>query len=698
MDGRDETQGAKSPAESVDLVFLSDDAAVLAAVSAAHASLGNEAPSLRLVNLLDTASTAPVELRLEQALTHAKLAILRTTGKQSHAVIAGLADKAQQHGVLFAILAESEDGYESAAVQSSLPNTDYGALAVHFAIGTAESLAAALRHAAGLVGKTKPSPERWSQGAAPRAMTGDGRAHGEDIVGGNSRGWLSSLAGAILAVSIAAVAGAFFFVQSFPSQARNPNAVDVILPTGPEDDGPFWAYIPGDTSSHTGRDIVLGRRNTLAADPASAHIKESVVGRFAYGVPSVMIADQPYFLSLTISAPRHGETMPLLDLRLERDTRETLGSDAPVTVRPGDVTLGADMTATLTGGNFTVTEQTEARQEVDLQGGVTRWLWEVRGIAPVRSNLVLRLILHGADGTSTVVRTIPSIIDVRSEADAFLSRDQLAAEPSPGETSATQRALSALRTDAAPGAPAQTPDTAPASCTTTGPEGRKLALVIGNDAYTGITPLKHAKADALAMRDVLVESGFRVMHCEDLDAGQTTTALDDFRKLIPAARSRGEVITAFYYSGHGASTPTQNESYLLPVSLRRATTAQIESQGLAIGQVIGGLSKAGARRLLVIIDACRDVLQVEDGEYRGLQRLNWRSSADDIVAYATRWGEKARDNGLYAKSLARWIRDLPDADIAEVLNRVQTDVSTATRKDQIPEYADRMPDVLALRK
>lgn len=639
-----------------DLLFLSDSEEELAAIAAARNRLGNAAPTLSLQKLddprrheIDTAPDDPAQQR-------AKLIIVRMSGERGEigALWARHLEAARYRGALLAFFPRDQRGDEWFQRDSTVSDADYRTFFASFARGDAEAV---LRCASRIIGRRKTEE-------------------------GKPSGFVATAAGAIFGIA-ALAAGGFAWMQMqlgafvspeptgrLPASYENPTDFTLTFPT------------PGDR---------LGVVPATTETPAE--------GRFAYGAPSVMIVDEPYFLSLAVSAPRPGETMPQLDLRLEKDTRETLGSDAPITVRPGDVTLGADMTATLTGANFTVTEQSAARQAVDLQGGVTRWLWEVRGIAPGRSSLVMRLTLHGAEeAKDTVVRVVPSIIDVRSDADAFLSRDQMPAEPSPGETSATQRALSALGTDAAPAAPAQAPDAAPASCTTTGPEGRKLALVIGNEAYTSIEPLKHARADARAVRDVLVESGFRVMHCEDLDADQTTVALDDFRKLIPTARSRGEVVAAFYYSGHGASTPTQNESYLLPVSLRRATTAQIESQGLAIGQVIGGLSKAGARRLLVIIDACRDVLQVEDGEYRGLQRLNWRSSADDIVAYATRWGEKARDNGLYAKSLARWIRDLPDADIAEVLNRVQTDVSTATRKDQIPEYADRMPDVLALRK
>jgi hypothetical protein len=689
MDGRDETQGAKSPAESVDLVFLSDDAAVLAAVSAAHASLGNEAPSLRLVNLLDTASTAPVELRLEQALTHAKLAILRTTGKQSHAVIAGLADKAQQHGVLFAILAESEDGYESAAVQSSLPNTDYGALAVHFAIGTAESLAAALRHAAQLIVQHKgPAPDRISRQGHDEAIL----VVGERSLGEQALGFAATL---VLLLAVGAGLGFFLFGQL---QSRSAS-IEVTNRDKPVVDWPSSGFYPDDPAPNDDNDIVLRAGAPEGPVFAIDDRPELLMGRYAYGVPSVMIAGDPYFVSVTIAAPREGETTPQLDVRLATDTRETLGPDLSAPVRSGSVEIGSVMSAGLLGDDFVITPISAARQIVDGDGGATQWLWEVRGKAPGRASLVLRLSIEGDSPEDD--RLVPSVIDIRTAADVFLSREQMAVK-TPSSGNASPAALPALNSDtsgttAAPASRAHVPHPVPDECKSSGTSNRKFALVIGNVSYTGIAPLTFPGADSVAMRDVLVESGFRVMHCEDLGADGLTGALDAFRDQVKAAPGAQQKIVAFYYSGHGASTPTENDTYLLPVSLRRATVGQIESHGLSVTQVITGLSNTGAKRLIVIIDACRDVMRLEDGEYRGLRLINWRASAYDIVAYATMWGEKARDNGRYAKFLAAAIRAMPDADVADVFNRVQTDVSRDSGEDQVPQYIDRMPDVLAFR-
>jgi hypothetical protein len=471
-------------------------------------------------------------------------------------------------------------------------------------------------------------------------------------------------------------------------------------PDDPDQPGPRVVRGTGSTNSNS-RDVTISAMPDALDDLSGAKsVPDTRSGRFAYGVPSVMIVGEPYFLSVTIAAPAPGETKPQLDLRLAQDTRESLGADSQAAIRPGDVTLSAHMSAELSGDGFDVTALSEPRQSIDLAGGVTRWLWEVRGTAEGRSSLVMRLTTLGEDGAEIkTARLVPSVIDVRSEADAFLTRDQMAARTAPAEPDMRSgtSSLAPTRRGTDMTAPARTSPASAGGCRSTGPENRKLALVIGNDAYTGIDPLTYARADSEIVRDVLVESGFRVMHCEDLDANQLPAALASFREIVKAASTTGETSVAFYYSGHGASTPSQNETYLLPVSLRQATVGQIEAHGLSVGQVIGGLSNAGARRLIVIVDACRDVLQMEEGDYRGFRVLNWRTSAYDIVAYATMWGEKARDNGLYAKSLATSIRAMPGADIAEVLNRVQTEISNATREDQVPQYNDRMPGVFTFR-
>lgn len=417
-----------------------------------------------------------------------------------------------------------------------------------------------------------------------------------------------------------------------------------------------------------------------------------IMGRFVYGAPSVMIVEQPYFLSLAIAAPLPDETTPQLDARLLQDTHDTLGADADLAFRSGDLRMGAVMTASLTGDGFEVSDLAEARQTIDPHG-VTRWLWEVRGKTTGRSSLVMRLAVNKPNGSADeIVRVVPSVIEVRAEADAFLTGAQMAARQGASAATAAQ-----FRAPGSSSAPASLGLRSPGSCKTGNGDSARLALVIGNDAYSGIAPLAHARNDGVRVRDVLAESGFRVTHCEDLDTEQFSNALGAFRDQVKTASASRETAVAFYYAGHGASTPSQNETYLLPVSLRQASVAQIETQGVSVGQIVGGLSKAGARRLVMIVDACRDVLQMEDGEYRGFHALNWRSSAYDIVAYATMWGEKARDNGLYAQSLASAIRAMPGADIADILNRVQTEVSDATAEDQVPQYNDRMPGVFAIR-
>jgi len=70
--------------EPGDIVFLSAADTELAALSAAQATLGEEAPSLRLANLMQLGHNLSVDLYVEQVIAQAKLVVVRLLGGQSY--------------------------------------------------------------------------------------------------------------------------------------------------------------------------------------------------------------------------------------------------------------------------------------------------------------------------------------------------------------------------------------------------------------------------------------------------------------------------------------------------------------------------------------------------------------------------------------------------------------------------------------
>src|SRR5690554_6622115 len=77
---------------------------------------------------------------------------------------------------------------------------------------------------------------------------------------------------------------------------------------------------------------------------------------------------------------------------------------------------------------------------------------------------------------------------------------------------------------------------------------RRVALVIGNDAYANMPALRKAVADARAVRDVLAALGFDVLYDENVPLARSKQLFFDFSGKL----SEGDVAFVFY-SGHGVA-------------------------------------------------------------------------------------------------------------------------------------------------
>lgn len=74
---------------------------------------------------------------------------------------------------------------------------------------------------------------------------------------------------------------------------------------------------------------------------------------------------------------------------------------------------------------------------------------------------------------------------------------------------------------------------------------KRLALVIGNSAYTG-KPLPNARNDARDMAATLGSLGFEVILKENLSKDEMVTVISDFTR-----RLRNHAVGLFYFAGHG---------------------------------------------------------------------------------------------------------------------------------------------------
>jgi uncharacterized caspase-like protein len=208
----------------------------------------------------------------------------------------------------------------------------------------------------------------------------------------------------------------------------------------------------------------------------------------------------------------------------------------------------------------------------------------------------------------------------------------------------------------------------------------RLALVIGNGAYTNAPPLKNPPNDATDMRDALSRLGFRVEHGLNLSQRQMKAMIREFGQKL-----KGGGQGLFYYAGHGVQLRGRN--YLIPVDADIQSETDVEDQGVDSSLVLGLMDEAGNGLNVVILDACRNnpFARSFRSTSNGLAQVD--APTGTLVAYATAPGRVARDgtgrNGAYTAELLKQMQ-VPGLPIEELLKRVRANLKQQTNGEQVP--------------
>jgi hypothetical protein len=208
---------------------------------------------------------------------------------------------------------------------------------------------------------------------------------------------------------------------------------------------------------------------------------------------------------------------------------------------------------------------------------------------------------------------------------------------------------------------------------------RRIALVIGNGAYTS-APLKNPPNDATDMAKALSNVGFTVEHGLDLTQRQMKVLIREFGQKLKAG---GQGL--FYFAGHGIQLKGRN--YLIPVDAEITSEADVEDQGVDVNLVMGLMDEAGNGLNVVILDACRNnpFARSFRSTADGLAQVD--APTGTLVAYSTAPGRVARDgvgrNGPYTAELLKQMR-VPGLPIEEVMKRVRASLKQLTNGEQIP--------------
>lgn len=215
---------------------------------------------------------------------------------------------------------------------------------------------------------------------------------------------------------------------------------------------------------------------------------------------------------------------------------------------------------------------------------------------------------------------------------------------------------------------------------------RRVALVIGNSAYTAVPRLANPQRDASAISAALKRLGFEVVEGYDLKMDEMTGIVRDFAQKLDGAKA-GVV----YYAGHGIAVGDEN--YLIPVDASLKTEADLDFRAVNVQLILRQMQR-DERVNILILDACRDnpfatqLAARSRSVSRGLTAIETQSASGILIAFATDPRATALDgekdgNSPFTSALLKHI-ETPEVSITTVMDRVRADVWESTGKKQKP--------------
>lgn len=228
---------------------------------------------------------------------------------------------------------------------------------------------------------------------------------------------------------------------------------------------------------------------------------------------------------------------------------------------------------------------------------------------------------------------------------------------------------------------------------------RRVALVIGNSDYSGVTPLKNPKHDAEAIAKKLKEIGFEyVKLVKDLKFTEFHRVTNAFKK-----QADNSDFALVYYAGHGMES---NSTYLFPTDFKDdptiITRRNFEKFVIDVKEIAETIQGA-KQHSMMILDSCRnDPLKKETrrvlfssplrrGQHNNTDELLDKRlglAQNTIMFYAAKPGQEALDgenskNSPFTSSLLRHLSQ-PGLTVARLNSLVSKDVQYRTKNLQTP--------------
>jgi Caspase domain len=221
-------------------------------------------------------------------------------------------------------------------------------------------------------------------------------------------------------------------------------------------------------------------------------------------------------------------------------------------------------------------------------------------------------------------------------------------------------------------------------------DGRRVALVIGNQAYPGtaqtLRPLNNPRRDAARLATLLDRYGFDVIRCDGVRLGCFDQNRDDLTKALALFESRATdaSLALVFFAGHGLASAEGN--IITPIDARVSCDADGITNGIAVEQVIAAAERAHSK--IVILDACRNnpidglcpVLREKRMSFTRIeagQRL--------LLVNSTQFGQQALDgppnaHSPFAHALLAALESNPTVYFEQVMNEVARATQTMAQR------------------
>jgi hypothetical protein len=241
----------------------------------------------------------------------------------------------------------------------------------------------------------------------------------------------------------------------------------------------------------------------------------------------------------------------------------------------------------------------------------------------------------------------------------------------------------------------------------TSSHAKRVALVVGSDAYVSLPRLHKAVNDARAVGEALRDLQFTVLIGENLTRRELNRKLSDLEAML----SPGDEVF-FFYAGHGVALGSEN--YLLPTDMpmpRSTEESLVRNEGHSVDAILRSLQGRGAGITLVVLDACRNNPFAEVGTRniglsRGLTRMDTPSGV--FVLFSAGIGQTALDrlsegdpdpNSVFTRRLIPLLKvpGLTHVDLAKQVQQQVNELAATVNHDQQPAYYDQIIGTIVLR-